>query len=255
MLATAIGAPSTSTASAASVAQASAMPSTPAPPASAPSPSNPFPSPSPQESPSPSINGFGAAMFDFAGGSGGTFVPAGSTAPPLTLPASGGHGFTLDVTGKLSRAFAASVRLQDDKFDGGDRPLATTTEGAILYDPNGGRAAVGLGIISYQRFNGVSSATGGGFGGTYLPDTDQHISAYGKLFFYPSMSFPEIGVASPTQQPVRASLLTYQLGVAVAPNGGGGLFFTIGLGGHSGGPSSYSPQSVTALQFGIGSTF
>jgi hypothetical protein len=255
MLAVAIGAPGGPPPAAASVAQPSATPSTPSPAVSAPATSNPFPSPSPEESPSPSINGFGVALFDFVSGSGGTYVPAGSTAPPLSFPASTGHGFTLDVTGKLSRVFAASLRHQDDSFNRGDRPLSTTTEGAILYDPNGQRGAIGLGIISYQRYNGVSSATGGGFGGTYLPDTDRHVSAFGKLFFYPSLSFPEIGVAATTKQPVSGSLLTYQFGVAVAPNGSGGLFFAIGLGGHSGGPSSYSPQSVTALQFGIGSTF
>jgi hypothetical protein len=194
-------------------------------------------------------------MFDAVSGSGGTFVPAGSTAPPIAFPASGGRGFTIDVTGKLSRAFAASLRHQDDSFHSGDRPLVTTTEGAILYAPKSARGAIGLGIISLQRYNGVSSATGGGFGGLYLPDTSRHLSVYGKVFFYPSLSFPEIGVSPPTQAPKRGSLFTYEAALAVAPNGSGGLFFTIGLGGHSGGPSTYSPQSLTALQFGIGSTF
>lgn len=222
---------------------------------SAPAVSNPFPSPSPEVSATPSINGYGAILVDVPSGSGGTYVPAGSTAPPLTFPSTSGRGFTLDVTGKLSREFAASLRLQDDSFHAGDRPVVTTTEGAILYDPRGARAAIGLGIISLQRYNGVTSATGGGVGATYLPDTGRHISAYGKLFFYPSLSFPEIGAAPPTKQPQHSSLFTFQTGIAVAPNGGGGLFFTIGLGGHAGGPSLYSPQSVTALQLGIGSTF
>jgi hypothetical protein len=159
------------------------------------------------------------------------------------------------VSGKLSRAFAASLRLQDDSFHGGDRPLITSTEGAILYDPRGTRAAFGFGIISLQRSSGVLSATGGGFGATYLPDTSHHISAYGKVFFYPSLSFPQISTTPPPKQPQRASLLTYQLGLAIAPHGGGGLFFGIGLTGHAGAPSSYSPQSVNALQLGIGSTF
>jgi hypothetical protein len=220
-----------------------------------PATTNPFPSPSPLESASPGINGYGAIEFDVANGSGGNYVPAKSTAPPLAFPSTGGRGFTIDVTGKLSRAFAASLRLQDDSFHGGDKPNVTTTEGALLYDPRGARGAVGLGIISLQRFNGISSATGSGIGGLIMPDTTQHLSAYGKLFFYPSLSFPEIGVSPPTKPAVRGSLFTYQMGVAVAPNGSGGLFITIGLGGHSGGPSSYSPQSVTALQLGIGSTF
>ncbi len=216
--------------------------------------SNPFPSPSPVESPSPGINGYIAALIDLPSGSGGTYVPAGSTAPPIAFPSGGGRGFTLDVSGKLSRAFAASLRLQDDSFHGGDRPVITTTEGAILYDPRGGRAALGLGIISLQRFNGVSSATGGGFGGMFAPDTTHHVSAYGKLFFYPSLTFPQIG-AAPLSKAQHGSLFTYQMGIAVAPSGGGGLFYSIGLGGHAGAPSSYSPQSVTALQIGIGSTF
>jgi hypothetical protein len=182
-------------------------------------------------------------------------VPAGSTAPPIAFPSGGGRGFTLDVAGKLSRAFAASLRLQDDSFRAGDRPVITTTEGAILYDPKGARAAIGLGIISFQRFNGASSATGGGFGGIFLPDTSQHLSGYGKLFFYPSLSFPQIGASPPVSKAQHGSLFTYQLGVAVAPNGGGGLFYSIGVGGHAGGLSAYSPQSVTALQLGIGSTF
>ena len=182
-------------------------------------------------------------------------MPAGSTAPPITFPSGGGRGFTIDVTGKLSTAFAASLRLQDDSFHAGDRPVITTTEGAILYDPKGGRAALGLGIISFQRFNGAASATGGGFGGTFLPDSSQHVSAYGKLFLYPSLSFPQVGASSPAIKAQHGSLFTYQLGVAVAPSGGGGLFYTIGLGGHAGGPSPYSPQTVTALQIGIGSSF
>jgi hypothetical protein len=216
---------------------------------------NPFPSPSPAQSPSPGINGYAAALIDLPSGSGGTYVPAGSTAPPITFPSGGGRGFTIDVTGKLSSAFAASLRLQDDSFHGGDRPVITTTEGAILYDPKGARAAFGLGIISFQRYNGVSAATGGGFGATFLPDTSHHVSGYGKLFFYPSLSFPQVGVSSPVNKAQHGSLFTYQLGVAVAPNGGGGLFYSIGLGGHAGGPSSYSPQSITALQLGIGSSF
>jgi hypothetical protein len=194
-------------------------------------------------------------FLDSVSGSGGTYVPAKSTSPPIAFPSSGGRGFTIDVTGKLSREFAASLRLQDDTFHAGDKPVVTTTEGAILYDPRGARAAIGLGIISLQRFNGVSSATGTGLGGTYLPDTTRHLSVYGKLFFYPSLSFPEIGVSPPTQHPTHESLLTYQAALAIAPNGSGGLFFSIGFGGHAGGPSSYSPQSVTALVLGIGSTF
>jgi hypothetical protein len=216
--------------------------------------SNPFPSPSPTESPSPGINGYVAVLVDLPSGSGGTYVPAGSTAPPIAFPSGGGRGFTIDVGGKLSRAFAASLRLQDDAFHGGDRPVITTTEGAILYAPSGGRAALGLGIMSLQRFNGASSATGGGFGGMFVPDTSHHVSAFGKFFFYPSLSFPQVG-ATPLSKAQHGSLFTYQLGLAVAPNGGGGLFYSIGLGGHAGAPSSYSPQSVTALQIGIGSTF
>ena len=201
------------------------------------------------------MNGYAALMFDSVSGSGGTYVPAGSTPPPITFPSSGGRGFTIDVTGKLSRAFAASLRLQDDSFRAGDRPVITTTEGAILYDPKGARGAIGLGIISFQRSNGVSSATGGGFGGAFLPDTSHHLSVYGKLFIYPSLSFSPIGISAPTKQATHESLFTYQTGLAIAPNGSGGLFFTIGLGGHSGGASTYSPQSVTALQLGLGSTF
>jgi hypothetical protein len=232
------------------------VPSTsPSSSASASPQSNPFPSPSPEESPSPGINGYAAALIDLPSGSGGTYVPAGSTVPPISFPSGGGRGFTLDISGKLSRAFAASLRLQDDSFNGGDKPVITSTEGAILYDPNGERAAFGLGIISFQRYNGVSSATGGGFGGTFLPDPSHHVSAYGKLFIYPSLSFPQIGVQQTVNKPQHGSLFTYQLGLAVAPSGGGGLFYTIGVGGHAGAPSSYSPQSVNALQIGIGSTF
>jgi hypothetical protein len=220
-----------------------------------PTPSNPFPSPSPEPSPSPTINGYAAALIDAASGSGGSYVPAGSTPPAVAFPSTGGSGFTLDVTGKFSQMFAASLRLQDDSLHGGDRPFSTTTEGAILYDRNGSRGGVGVSYISMQRSNGVSSATGGGFGGAYLPDTTRHVSVYGKIFYYPSLSFPQIGASTLMSGPTRASLVTFQVGLAIAPSGGGGLFYTFGIGGHAGGPSAYSPQSVTALQLGLGTTF
>jgi hypothetical protein len=197
-------------------------------------------------------NGYAVLFVESASGSGGTYVPANSTAAPVAFPASSGRGFTIDVTGRLSRVFAGSLRIQDDSLKGGDNPINTVTEGAILY--GSARSAFGIGVISFQRSSGIASATGAGLGFALAPDELRSVSLFGKIFIYPSLQFPAIG-SSPTARASRSSLFTYQAGVAFAPPARGGLFYSLGIAGHSGAPSAFSPQSLTAFQLGVGTRF
>lgn len=225
----------------------------PAPTAAAsPTPSNPFASPTPEGEAVTGTNGYAALFVETASGSGGTYVPTASTAAPVAFPASSGRGFTIDVTGRLSRAFAGSLRIQDDSFRSGDNPISTVTEGALLYGAQ--RTAFGVGVISLQRSSGLASATGAGLGVALAPDEVQSISLFGKIFLYPSLQFPAIG-SLPTAHAVRSSLFTYEAGLAFAPPARGGLFYSVGIAGHAGAPSMYSPQSVTAFQLGLGTRF
>jgi hypothetical protein len=220
--------------------------------AASPTPSNPFASPTPYGQVVAGANGYAVLFVESASGSGGTYVPAGSTAAPIAFPASSGRGFTIDVTGRLSRVFAGSLRIQDDSLHGGDNPISTVTEGALLYGSQ--RTALGIGVISFQRSSGITSATGAGLGVALAPDEVRSISLFGKIFFYPSLQFPAIGTL-PTAHAVRSSFFTYQTGLAFAPPARGGLFYSVGIAGHAGAPSAYSPQSLTAFQLGVGTRF
>ena len=219
-----------------------------------PTPSNPFASPAASAAPAAGANGYAALFYDFASASGGTYVPAGSTAAPLAFPSSSGHGFSVDVTGRLSRVFLGSLRIQDDSIHGADNPISTVTEGALLFGPEGSRASYGLAYISLQRSSGLASATGGGIGAALAPDDTQAVSLFGKFFVYPSLQFPAVGSA-PGLGTSRSGLITYEAGVAFAPPARGGFFFSLALAGHSGAPSAYSPQTLNALQLGIGTRF
>jgi hypothetical protein len=220
--------------------------------AASPTPSNPFASPTPEGEVVTGANGYAVLFVESASGSGGTYVRAASTASPIAFPASSGRGFTIDVTGRLSRAFAGSLRIQDDSLHGGDNPISTVTEGALLYGSQ--RATFGVGVISFQRSSGLASATGAGIGAALAPDEFRSVSLFGKIFFYPSLQFPAIG-SLPAAHSTQSSLFTYQAGVAFAPPARGGLFYSVGIAGHAGAPSAYSPQSLTAFQLGIGTRF
>jgi hypothetical protein len=220
--------------------------------AASPTPSNPFASPTPEGEVVNGANGYAVLFVETASGSGGTYVPSASTAAPIAFPASSGHGFTIDVTGRLSQSFAGSLRIQDDSLHGGDNPISTVTEGAVLYGPH--RTSFGIGVISFQRSSGLASATGAGLGAALAPDPVRSVSLFGKIFFYPSLQFPAIG-SQPNAHAVRSSLFTYQAGVAFAPPARGGLFYSLGIAGHAGAPSAYSPQSLTAFQIGVGTRF
>lgn len=217
-------------------------------------PSNPFASPLPGSTAEVGANGYAALFVESVSGSGGTYVPANSTAAPVAFPASSGRGFTVDVMARLSRVFEGALRIQDDSLHGGDNPITTVTEGAVLYGSQGQRAAFGVGLISFQRSSGIASATGAGIGAALAPDDKKSVSVFGQIFDYPSLQFSAIG-PEPSAHTVHAGLFTYQLGLAFAPPARGGLFYSLGVAGHSGAPSAYSPQSLTAFQLGIGTRF
>ncbi|MBC5806326.1 MAG: hypothetical protein DLM53_12295 [Candidatus Eremiobacter antarcticus] len=213
-------------------------------PSDAEEPPNPFPSPTPVSS--HGGNGFG--FLGFMGGSadGGTIAPlAGSTRAPAAFGSAHAGGFNLDLLGRLSPLFLAGLKFDDLSVHGADNPVVTFAQGLVLYDPRGGNAAFGLGFISAQRSSANVNANGVGVGAEYLPTFKPGPGLYGSAFIYPRLRTGDIGF----------SLFSADAGVVFVPSGRGGLFLRAGLFTRSGGGASFSPNSISGVNVGVGAAF
>ena len=84
-----------------------------------------------------------------------------------------------------------------------------------------------------------------GIGFNLLPDFRSAVTPYGSLFFYPHLQ----------TEGVSATFTSLDAGLIYAPKSAGGLFLRAGGSLRSGLPAITSPQSITALQLGVGTSF
>ncbi len=178
--------------------------------------------------------------------SGGEIEPLpGDTSTPRPFPASGASGFWIDLLGRIAPSYLAQLMYENLSVHGGDRPLISYAQGRFLYEPRASRLAVGLGMVSIQRSTSNANMNGFGTGVSLLPDFGGGLTPYGSLFIYPHIQTG--GVAS--------TFSSLDAGVLFVPKGRGGLFVRVGGSLRTGLPSTTSPQSVTALQLGLGTSF
>ena len=129
---------------------------------------------------------------------------------------------------------------------GADRPLVSFAQGRVLYQPRPtSRVAVGLGLVSVQRSTSTANMNALGVGFNLLPDFRSTLTPYGSVFFYPHLQTAG----------VSATFTSLDAGVMYAPKSAGGLFLRAGGSLRSGLPAITSPQSITALQLGFGTSF
>lgn len=208
--------------------------------------SNPFPSPSPVETQAPGSGGyavFGIAALSANGGS----IPASIASPsPVPFRATSATGFSLDLVGRLSSSYIATIQYQGTNLHGDDVAVITRFEAGVLYAFRGGRTAAGLSYGSIQRSTTAAASNGIGAGVMLTPDFSRRLSPYGSLFFYPGLSEPAN---------TRGTLSVLRLGVVIAPKSATNLFARLGFIAQNLGATSSSPTSLSGLEFGIGSTF
>ena len=178
--------------------------------------------------------------------SGGQIEPLpGDTSAPSAFPSSGASGFWIDLLGRIAPSYLAQLTYENLSVHGGDKPLISYAQGRVFYEPRASHLAVGLGLASIQRSTSNANMNGFGLGLSLLPDFGSAVTPYGSLFVYPHIQTG--GVA--------ATFSSLDAGVLFVPKGRGGLFVRVGGSLRAGLPSTTSPQSVTALQVGLGTSF
>jgi hypothetical protein len=208
--------------------------------------SNPFPSPSPTFVP-PARNGYVAAGYAGGSASGGQVAPLpNATTTPFPFPASGSSGFWIDLLGRIAPTYLVALMYDNLSVHGADRPLVSYAQGHVLYQPRAAsRLAFGLGLVSAQRSTSTANMNSLGLGFNILPDFRSTLTPYGSLFFYPHLQTGG----------VSATFTSLDAGLMYAPKSAGGFFLRAGGSLRSGFPATTSPQSITALQLGIGTSF
>ena len=218
-------------------------------PSASPSPgelSNPFPSPSPTFA-APARNGYAAAGYAGGSASGGQVAPLpNATTTPFPFGSSGASGFWIDLLGRIAPTYLVALTYDNLSVHGADRPLVSYAQGRVLYQLRpASRLAFGIGLASVQRSTVTANMNSLGAGFNLLPDFGSALTPYGSVFFYPHM---ETGGVS-------ATFTSLDAGLMYVPKTAGGFFLRAGGSLRSGLPASTSPQSITALQLGIGTSF
>jgi hypothetical protein len=221
----------------------------PAQPSPSPSPGelyNPFPSPSPTLA-SPARNGYVAAGYAGGSGSGGIVAPLpNATTTPFPFPASGSSGFWIDLLGRIAPTYLVALMYDNLSVHGADRPLVSYAQGRVVYQLRpSSRVAFGVGLASVQRSTVTANMNGLGAGFNLLPDFRNALTPYGSVFFYPHIQ----------TSGVSATFTSLDAGLMYVPKTAGGFFVRAGGSLRSGLPQTTSPQSITALQLGIGTSF
>ncbi len=191
-------------------------------------------------------NGYVAAGYAGGNASGGQVPPLpNSTSTPSSFPASGASGFWIDLLGRVAPSYLAQLLYENLSVHGGDKPLMSYAQGRVFYEPRSSTLAFGAGMVSIQRSTSNTNMNGFGLGVSLLPRTGAGITPYGSLFVYPHIQTGGVG----------ATFSSLDAGVLFLPKGRGGLFVRVGGSLRSGLPSTVSPQSVTTLQLGLGTSF
>lgn len=206
---------------------------------------NPFASPTPTGTPGPIGNGYGILGYAGASASGGVIpIRIVTTAPQSPFPSSNASGFFIDLTGRFSATYAATLRFHDYVVHGADQPVVNLSEGALLYMPGGGRLALGIGYGALQRSSSNASANAVGAGAEFLPDFRRTVSPFANLFYYPSAR--TLGST--------AGITAASAGIIVKP-ANSGLLFHLGYT-YIGYPNqNSSPTSLSGVQAGLGASF
>lgn len=207
---------------------------------------SPFPSPSPEATQTPGSGGYALIGVAALSASGGQFMPSGSSPTPVPFLATHASGYAVEVLGRLSTSYLALLHYQDVNIHGDDFAVTSRFDVTALYQfPKTGFGA-GIGYVSTQRSTATLSANGFGFGLALLPDFTRRVSPYAAFNYFPSLS---------ATGGTRAGLTALRLGVTIAPPRATGLFARVGLSVQNFGASTFSPQSLSGPEIGVGTTF
>lgn len=204
--------------------------------------SSPFPSPSPSAS-----AGIGSGGYAFIGvmtlnGSGG-MVPGSPT--PAPFKAAGSTGYELELLGRLSDSYLATLHFEDVNIHGDDSSVESRLDVNALYQFSKTPLAIGVGYAALQRSTAHSTSSGLGLGLAVLPDFERRISLYGSGFYYPSLP----------SGTTRGGLTVLRLGLAFTPPGTSGIFGRIGFSDQNFSATSFSPRSLSGVEIGVGAAF
>jgi hypothetical protein len=208
---------------------------------------NPFPSPSPVATEAPGAAGYAVISISGASASGGTVPGMASPSPtPMPFGSSGATGYSIEIMGRLSPSYLATLRYEDTKLHSVPAAYTTRFDIAALYQFGTTHAAAGLGFASIQQSTLSSSANGFGAGFVLMPNFAERVSPYASAFVYPALTAPG---------GVRGGLTVLRLGIAIKPPHETGIFARLGLTSQHFSASTFSPTSLTGVEFGLGSTF
>ena len=207
---------------------------------------NPFPSPSPVASTVPGQGGYAAIGVSALSASGGAGAAPAATGSPVPFASGNATGYSIELLGRLSPSYLATLRFEDASVHRADNPVVSRFDVSALRQFGTSHAAVGVGYASLQRSTFSATSNGLGVGVAMLPDFTRTVAPYGSIFLYPSLAGP----AS-----VRASLSVVRLGLTFSPARATGLFARIGFSTQHFGASTFSPTSMSGVELGIGTTF
>ena len=204
--------------------------------------SSPFPSPSPSASAGPGSGGYALFGVTSLNGSGG-LIPASPT--PAPFAAAGATGYELELLGRLSDSYLASLHFEDVNIHGDDSSVESRLDVDALYQFPKTHAAIGLGYAALQRSTAHTASNGLGLGFDVLPDFTRRMSPYASAFFYPSLP----------SQTSRGGLTVLRLGLAFTPPSTSGIFARLGFSSQNFSATSFSPRSLSGIELGVGVTF
>lgn len=204
--------------------------------------SSPFPSPSPSASAGPGSGGYALIGVGLLSGSGG-LVPASPT--PVPFKAAGATGYELELLGRLSDSYLATLHFEDVNVHGDDATVESRLDISALYQFANSPAAAGIGYTALQRSTAHTTSSGLGVGLAILPDFARTVSPYASAFYYPSL--PSSGS--------RGGLTVLRLGITLAPQRTPGFFARVGVTAQSFGATDFSPRSLSGVELGFGTTF
>ena len=204
--------------------------------------SSPFPSPSPSASAGPGSGGYALFGVMSLNGSGG-LVPASPT--PIPFRAAGATGYELELLGRLSDSYLASLHYEDVNVHGDDSSVESRLDVNALYQFSKTPLAIGIGYAALQRSTAHTTSNGLGAGLDVLPDFARRVSPYASAFFYPSLP----------SGTTRGGLTVLRLGVAFTAPGTSGIFGRVGFSSQNFSATSFSPKSLSGIELGVGATF